>query len=174
MRSWRPLAERVLLVGMMGAGKSTVGRLLAERLGWPLLDSDAQVEAATGRTVRQIFEEDGEAAFRRVESEVLHVALARSGPAVVAVAGGAMVADENRRAVAAAGFVVWLRADAEVLAARAATGDHRPLLADDPGAVIGRLLGERELLYREVADVIVDVDRLDPEQVAAQIIEALR
>lgn len=149
--------DHVVLVGMMGSGKTSVGTAVAERLGRPFLDSDEQVESRTGRTVREIFETDGEAAFRVLEAEALAEALSRPTPVVVAAAGGVVLDAGNRRQLKGAGTVVWLRADADVLATRVGSSDHRPLLGDDPLGVLERLEGEREPLYREVADGVVDV-----------------
>jgi shikimate kinase len=146
----------LVLVGMMGAGKTTAGTLAAAALDRPFLDSDAEVEARTGRTVREIFAADGEDAFRAVESEVLRDTLATTEPAVVAAAGGTVLDPANRRRLRDAGTVVWLRAEPAVLAGRAATGGHRPLLDDDPVGVLDRLAVERDGLYREVSDVVVD------------------
>ncbi|MGH9093097.1 MAG: shikimate kinase, partial [Acidimicrobiales bacterium] len=109
---------RLLLVGMMGAGKTTVGRLLADRLGCAYLDSDAQVEAATGRTVPDLFETVGEPAFREAEAAALREALAGDRPVVVSVAGGAVLDPANRDLLRRSGTVVWLRAHPATLAAR--------------------------------------------------------
>lgn len=151
--------RHLVLVGMMGSGKTTVGRALAARLGRPLLDSDAMIEAREGRTVRDIFSSDGEDAFRSIETEVLVQSLARPEPAVIAAAGGVVLRVENRDALRASGArVVWLRADPAVLVERVKGGQHRPLLDDDPAGVLQRMYAERERLYREVADAIVTVD----------------
>jgi shikimate kinase len=152
-------AGHVVLVGMMGSGKSTVGQVLANRLGRPFYDSDAMVEARTGRTVATIFAEQGETAFRVEEAAVLAQAMASFTPAVIAAAGGTVLDPANRRLVGEAALVVWLRADPAVLAARVQPGDHRPLLADDPVGSLRRLASVRGSFYAEVADVIVDVDR---------------
>ena len=167
----RSSRRHVVLVGMMGSGKTTVGSLLAARLERDFADSDQLIEGRTGRTVREIFEDDGEDAFREIEAEVLLEALARAVPTVIAAAGGAVLAADNRRAMTENASVVWLRADAEVLADRAAGADHRPLLGGDPLAVIERLAAEREALYREVADKIIDVGPLTPADVVEQLVE---
>jgi shikimate kinase len=166
------IAGHLVLVGMMGTGKSTVGTVLARRLGRPLIDSDAEVEARTGRTVREIFETDGEAAYRPLETEALLDALASPVPAVIAAAGGVVLSPTNRQALKEhAGLVVWLRADPAVLAGRVGRHDHRPLLDnDDPAGTLVRLAAERTPLYAEVADVIVDEDTKTPDQIADEIL----
>jgi shikimate kinase len=165
--------KRVLLIGMMGAGKSTTGHLLAARLGWPYLDSDDEIARQTGRTVPEIWKADGEAAFRAEESRVLAQATTSDGPAVVAVAGGAVLDLDNRARIRGAGLVVWLRADVAVLAARVGTGTGRPLLEDGPAAALERLSAARGPIYAELADLIFDVDRLSPPQVVDRIVAAL-
>jgi shikimate kinase len=162
----------VILVGLMGSGKTTVGRLLATRLGRPFLDSDEQVETRTGRTVREIFEHDGEAAFRRLEAAALAEAVACPTPSVIAAAGGVVLDPGNRALLRSAGTVVWLRAPARALVGRAQSGAHRPLLADDPEGVLSRMESERRPLYEAVADHVVDASDDPPGEVAAAI-EAL-
>jgi shikimate kinase len=156
---------------MMGAGKTSVGRPVARQLGREFLDSDDQVEARTGRTVREIFESDGEPAFRALETEALAAALERSEPVVVAAAGGVVLNAENRRLLRQAGTVVWLHADPAVLAGRVGSSDHRPLLGDDPAGVLARMEGERAALYREVADHVVDVGELGVDEAVAAVLE---
>src|SRR6185436_16463626 len=159
-----PHAPHLVLVGMMGAGKTTVGRRVAKLLGRPLLDSDQMIESRTGRTVREIFEADGEQAFRVLETAALVDALAEPEPLVIAAAGGVLLREENREALQRSfAKVIWLRADPAVLADRATRGQHRPLLDGDPLAAMERLLPEREPLYRAAADLVVDTDRLDPD-----------
>jgi shikimate kinase len=162
----------VLLIGMMGAGKSTVGTMLAHRLGWAYLDSDEQVQAATGRTVPEIFEVSGEAAFRAAESAALAKALLGDEPVVVSVAGGAVLDPANRALLDRSGTVVWLRARPETLAARIGDGHGRPLLSGGPAAALRQLDAERRPLYEELADLVVDVDDLDPEGVVERIVAA--
>lgn len=164
---------RVLLVGMMGAGKSTIGRALSGKLAWPYFDSDVEVERRTGMTVRQLFETQGEAAFRAEEKAVLQAALAGEGPRVVSVAGGAVLDPDNRRLVRGAGLVVWLRAMIPTLVAHVARGSHRPLLGDDPAGALARLYPARRRVYEEVAEVIVDVDDLRPDEICDRILDAL-
>jgi shikimate kinase len=154
-----PADEHLVLVGMMGAGKTTVGRIVAERLGRRLIDSDHEIEAATGRTVREIFATDGEQVFRDLEEAALRDALAGAEPAVIAAAGGVVLRPENRRVLSESGArVVWLMADPQLLIERVRSGMHRPLLDDDAEGTLQRMWDEREPLYREVADAIVSVD----------------
>lgn len=166
-------APRLLLVGMMGSGKTTVGRLLAARLGWPYRDSDEMVQAATGHSVQELWLRRGEQSFRAEERRVLVEALDAPGPAVVAVAGGAVLDPDNRARLAGAGTVVWLRADPATLVDRIATHPgHRPLLADDPAGALLELDAARRPLYEQLADVIVDVDGRRPDQVADEVLAA--
>lgn len=161
----------VLLVGMMGAGKTTTGRRLADRLGWPYLDSDREVEEATGHTVAELFAEGGEAAFRSLESDALEEALAGEGDRVVSVAGGAVLDAANRALLQRSGLVVWLRADPATLAERVGSGAGRPLLSADPAGALRDLDAVRRPLYAEVADEVIDVDHLTPDQVVDRIVD---
>jgi len=161
----------LVLVGMMGVGKSTVGRMVASELDRPLFDSDEMIEERTGRTVREIWSADGEATFRALETETLLEALAEPEQSVIAAAGGVVLSERNRKALTGAdAHVVWLLADVDVLLDRVRNGMHRPLLDDDPEGTLRRMYVERESLYQEVADAIVSVDHRSPNDVAKAVL----
>ena len=155
----------------MGAGKTTVGEALAQRLGWRHLDSDAQVEANTGRTVPEIFAADGEAAFRLEEARALADAVAAEEPIVVSVAGGAVLDPANRDLLRRSGPVVWLRADPSTLAARVGSGAGRPLLDGDPAGNLRALYQARRPVYESLADLTIDVDGLEPGAVVDRVVD---
>ncbi len=166
------MADRLVLIGMMGAGKTTVGQLAAGRLGWAYFDSDRQVESDTGRSVAELFAERGEEAFRAEESRVLAEALASPAPVVVSAAGGVVLAPSNRRLLRGAGPVVWLRARPDTLAARVGSGRGRPLLdGADPAATVRELDDVRRPLYEEVCTAVVDVDELEPADIVERVLE---
>jgi shikimate kinase len=168
----------VCLIGYRGCGKSTVARLVAEQLGWPWLDADDLVESRAGKSIKQIFADAGEKAFRDLESAVV-AELARGDEHVVALGGGAVLREHNRLALlAAGGFVVWLKASPETLFARIeadpATAERRPNLTAQGGvAEIRSLLDERTPLYRLCSGLVVDAERHSPSEIARQIIDAL-
>ncbi|MDP1818900.1 MAG: shikimate kinase [Acidimicrobiales bacterium] len=171
----------VVLVGLMGSGKTTVGRRLAGLLDRPFADADQVLEERAGRSVAEIFAADGEAAFRDLEADVLAWLLAAPAPGVVASGGGVVLRQANRERLAADDVtVVWLDAGPAFLASRVERKAHRPLLAgDEPAAeVLDRLHAERVPLYAEVADVVVDVepfhrDEERPKRALAERIAAL-
>lgn len=175
------MAHHVVLVGLMGSGKTTVGRRLAARLDRDFIDADAALVEITERTIAEIFATDGEAAFRAIEADVLEGLLEHHTPAVIASGGGVVLSDESRRRLAdPAMTVVWLDASPAFLASRVAQREHRPLLAgsEPAGDVLGRLHAERAPLYAEVADIVVDVepfhrDEEKPKKALAERIEHL-
>ncbi|MDQ3738502.1 MAG: shikimate kinase [Actinomycetota bacterium] len=163
--------SHLVLVGMMGVGKTTVGRIASNRLDRPLIDSDQVIEQRTGRTVREIFEADGEPAFRAVETEVLLEALAGAEPSVIVAAGGVVLDPSNRKAINDADArVVWLVAEPVTLVERVERGGHRPLLDRDPTATLERMWEERQPLYREVADAIVSVENRSLHEVVEAVL----
>ena len=164
-----------MLIGMMGAGKTTIGSRLADKLGRPYIDNDRQVEHMTGMTVPEIWHQQGEEAFRRQEAAAVQAAAAAPMPAVIGVAGGAVLDPDNRKAIAQAGTVVWLRADADTLAGRVGQGEGRPLLsgAEGPAKALAELQENRRPLYAELADVVVDVDGLEIEEVLERVLSSL-
>ncbi len=158
---------------MMGSGKSTVGHALARRLRRPLLDTDAEIVAAVGMPISQIFSTHGEAWFRAKESEVISDCLATQTPAVLSLGGGAVLSEHNRLLLRSWSDVVWLRASLDTLVSRVGTGVGRPVLAGDPEGVLRRLIIERAPLYADAAGIIVDVDGRPTQVVVAQIIRAV-
>ncbi len=163
--------RHIVLVGMMGAGKSSVGRVLSRRLDRTLFDSDEMVEARTGRSVREIWADEGEPAFRAVEADVLRTAVAGSEPSIIAAAGGVVLSADNREILKGDGVhVVWLLADVDLLLDRVKAGMHRPLLDDDPEGTLRAMYAQRSELYQEVADAIVSVDHRSINDVAGAVL----
>ena len=140
----------------MGVGKSTVGRRLAKKLGYPFLDSDDEVVRRTGRQVADIFTVDGEEAFRDIEASVMVELLNSHSPSVIAAAGGSILRSETRECMKRSAAVVWMRAPVDVLVGRTSRGTHRPALADDPVGTLTKMESDRQSVYSEVADVVVD------------------
>jgi shikimate kinase len=162
----------IVLVGLMGAGKTKIGRRLATRLGLPFFDSDEEIEAAAGETIEEIFANRGEAAFRDGERRV--IARLLQGPVqVLSTGGGAFMDPATRRIIAARGVSIWLRAGLDVLFARVSRRSNRPLLkTPDPRAVLAELIERRYPIYAE-ADVTVDSGEGPPDATASRVIAAL-
>jgi shikimate kinase len=166
------MAKTIVLVGLMGAGKTYVGKRLAERLALPFVDADSEIEGAAGCTIEEIFARYGEPEFRAGERRVMSRLL--GGPVcVLATGGGAFMDADTRALVKSHAISVWLRADLDVLAARVARRGGRPLLkAGEPRAVLARLMAERYPTYAE-ADIIVDSAREAPEQTVERVLARL-
>jgi shikimate kinase len=164
------LPENIFLVGLMGAGKSTVGRILARRLGKRFVDTDHEIEKRNGVTIPVIFEIEGEDGFRRREQEVL-ADLAQEKDLVLSTGGGIVLKPENREVLRNHGFVVYLDARPELLAERTKHDRTRPLLnVEDPLTRLRELYAVRDPLYREVAHAIVETGRGAPQQVVQAIL----
>ncbi|MGY4707071.1 shikimate kinase [Candidatus Bipolaricaulota sp. J31] len=168
--------KNIYLIGFMGAGKSTVGRILAERLGWEFLDTDELIAARAGRSIPEIFSQFGEGRFRDLERGAV-AEVSRKKGLVVALGGGAPMDDRNWRLLESTGVTVYLRESPEVLAHRLAHDATRPLLSGHEGAArprrIEELLSLREPRYLE-ADIVVECRGRPPEEIAGEILERLR
>lgn len=167
-------ANNIFLIGPMGAGKTTIGRHLATLLHKRFVDVDHEIERRTGVTIPVIFEIEGEAGFRRRESTLL-TELSQDEGIVMATGGGAVLMEENRRILKERGTVVYLHADIDTLVERTRRDRNRPLLqTEDPRGKIEELLRQREPIYREVADVVVDTGLRAPTSVARDIVTRLK
>ncbi|MFP6851413.1 MAG: shikimate kinase AroK [Pseudomonas sp.] len=162
-----------ILVGPMGAGKSTIGRLLAKELHLPFKDSDKEIEQRTGADIPWIFDVEGEQGFREREQVVIADLCSVDG-IVMATGGGAVMRAENRAALRRGGRVVYLHASVEQQVDRTSRDRNRPLLrAADPSQVLAELLAVRDPLYREIADIIVETDERPPRLVVQEILERI-
>jgi shikimate kinase len=166
-------AVRVLLVGMMGSGKSTVGRALSSLTGWPYVDNDELVLRAQGMPTDDVLERGGVAALRSAERAALRAAVETPPPAVLGVAGGVVDDPVDRKLLASGGYVVWLRARLDTLAKRVGSGAGRPWLQANPVAALERLYAGRAAHYAEVATQVVDVDDASPDEIAATILDGV-
>jgi shikimate kinase len=162
----------VVLVGMMGAGKSTVGRRLAARLQLPFLDADTEIETAARMSIPDIFETHGEPYFRDGEARVI-ARLLDGGPVVLATGGGAFMREETRGRIGAKAVSIWLKADADVIMRRVKRRPDRPLLKTaDPAATVARLISEREPVYQH-ADIIIGSRDVPHEKIVDECVDAL-
>lgn len=167
-----PFPRTIVLVGLMGAGKSCIGRRLAQRLGVAFNDADQEVEAAANMTIPEIFESYGEASFRDCERRVI-ARLLRQPPHVLATGGGAFMNDETRALIKARAISVWLRADLDLLVKRTARRNTRPLLQQgDPRQILRDLMAKRDPVYAE-ADVTVDSVDGPPETTVEKVVDAV-
>jgi shikimate kinase len=167
--------RHVVVVGLMGSGKTVVGRRLAARLGWPWRDSDREIETATGFTVRELRDRDGVDAMHALEARHLLDALAAPQPSVISAAASTVEVPECRAAMIAPGVaVVWLRARPETLARRFSARDqHRPEFGASKEAFLAEQAARRNPLFASLDPVVVDVDRIRPAEAAARALEAL-
>jgi shikimate kinase len=162
----------IVLVGMMGAGKSTIGRRLAARLRLPFLDADSEIETAAGMSIPDIFETHGEAHFRDGEARVI-ARLLEAGPCVLATGGGAFMREDTRERIRGKAVSIWLKADADIIMRRVKRRADRPLLQTaDPAATVGRLIEEREPVYRD-ADLTIWSRDVPHEKIVDECIDAL-
>ena len=166
------LTRPVALVGLMGAGKTSIGRRLAQRLQTPFVDSDAEIEAAANATIAEIFERDGEPAFRAGERRVI-ARLLNDGIQILATGGGAFIDPETRARMRERAVVIWLRADIDTLLRRVARKKTRPLLNNgDPRAILEKLMEVRHPIYAE-ADIVIESENGSPQATVDLVIEAL-
>lgn len=162
----------IVMVGLMGAGKTSIGKRLAQRLGVPFIDADHEIESAAGCTIEEIFERYGEVAFRDGERKIIQRLLERP-PHVLATGGGAFMDSETRARIKAAGVSVWLKADLDVLVRRVSRRNNRPLLKrGEPREVLAKLMEQRYPVYAE-ADICIDSLDAPPETTVERVIEAI-
>ncbi len=167
------IPRSIVLIGLMGAGKSAVGRRLAARLGLPFIDADTEIEKAAGGSIEDIFEAHGEAAFRDGERRVI-MRLMNGPKAVLATGGGAFMAPKTRQVIKENGISVWLRADLDLLLERTSRRSNRPLLQrGDPRQILARLIEERYPVYAE-ADTVVDSANVPLHVMVERVTAALR
>lgn len=162
----------IILVGLMGCGKTTVGKLISKRTGMPLLDMDALIEEQVGKTISEIFAEKGEAHFRALETALLRylVEHPQTTPPVISTGGGVVLRAENRELLRRLGCVVWLNVSVRSLLHRTARSSNRPLLQNtDPAATLRRLCEERSPLYMETAHITVHSSRLEVGEVSRRV-----
>ena len=165
----------LVLVGLMGTGKTTTGRILAARLGWPLRDSDVEIEALTGRSVRELRDKLGTDAMHDLEARALLRALADAGPDVVGAAASVVDREDCLEALRGDGVAVaWLTVSPEVGAKRFSSSTHRPWYGEDPATFLARQAREREPAFRSLNPVAVSTDDCEPDAVADAILARLR
>ena len=167
--------RHVVVVGLMGSGKTSVGRRLAAQLGWPYRDSDKDIEATTGKTARELGDRDGVDAMHALEARLLREALADPEPSVISAAASTVEVRECRAAMQAPDIaVVWLRATPAVLASRFAAKDrHRPEFGSSPEAFLAEQAKRRDPLFESLDPIVIDVDRIRPREVVARAMAAL-
>jgi shikimate kinase len=164
--------DTIVMVGLMGAGKTSIGRRLAARVGLPFVDADEEIEAAAGSSIEDIFERLGEASFRDGERRVI-ARLLDGPPIVLATGGGAFMDPQTRERIAAKAISVWLRADLDTLVRRTSRRNDRPLLKDgDPREILARLMDQRYPIYQQ-ADIVVDSVDAPADETVQNVLDAL-
>jgi shikimate kinase len=166
-------AERIVLIGMMGAGKSTIGASLSKLTGWPYIDNDQVVEQMVGMPTRDLLQQRGVEAMRTAESAAAIQVLTMPAPLIAGAAAGIVLDPAVSAQVHDGAFVVFLKARIETLAKRV-EGTYRPWLGDDPEATLRKLYVGREPLYEKMADLVLDVDETTPDADAQRILDAFR
>jgi shikimate kinase len=167
--------HNIVLVGPMGAGKSTIGRLLASELGLEFVDSDREIEARSGANIPWIFDVEGEEGFRKREIQTIAELLDSQSPMLLATGGGAIIRKENREIISQKSTVIYLHTTVEQQLLRTAKDKNRPLLQNDnPKAILQSLFEVRHPLYQECADIIIKTDRQSPKSVVRTIVKKLK
>ena len=168
------MTENIILIGFMGTGKSTIGRNLSQTLSYPVIDTDQLIEKQQGRSIPKIFEEEGEEAFRDIETALLKSLQSQSGH-IISTGGGIIVREENRQLLRKMGYVVWLVASPEEIYKRTSRNSNRPLLNnEDPAGTIRKLLEARIPLYKECAHLAIETNQLNFDEITTGIIESAR
>jgi len=168
------MQQNIILIGFMGTGKSTIGRNLSQTFGYPLIDTDQMIVEQQGRSIPEIFEEEGEEGFRTIETELLR-SLSKYNGHIISTGGGIIGTPANRTLLRELGYVVWLQASPAEILERTSRNTNRPLLNnDDPEGTIRRLLDLRIPLYQETAHLCIETDQLNFDEVTTGIIESAR
>ena len=168
------MRRNLVLIGFMGTGKTTIGRILAARLGYPFVDSDRKLESQEGKSISEIFEQAGEAVFRGKEKEMI-ARLSRYTGTVIATGGGVVLDEENVKRLRRNGILVLLQASPEVILERTGRRQNRPLLAvEEREERVRSLLSQREEVYTQAADVVIDTSECGPQEIAEKIVEFVR
>ncbi len=168
------MPENIILIGFMGTGKSTIGRQLSLSLGYPLIDTDHLIEERAGKSIPEIFAQEGEDAFRDTETNTLR-SLAESTNHIISTGGGIIGRAENREILQELGYVVWLVASPEEILARTSRNSNRPLLNNqDPAGTIRKLLTQRMPLYEAASHLAIETDQLSFDEVVTGIVESAR
>ncbi len=164
-------AKNIILIGLMGSGKSTVGRLLAEKIGLNFVDTDQELEKWTGRIISEIFATDGEKEFRRLETQIVSQVVNKTGQ-IIATGGGVILRSENIKALRKNGIIIFLNADVEVLYKRLKDDNSRPLLqTNDLKKKLKDIFESRLELYCKTADFEIDTSNLEPEEITQKIVQ---